>query len=1029
MTFHPATRKNTATFPLSRYLTLAGLTGLALASLCLPVFASDGVVRNIRYDQASRHFLIDTSGSVNATVNSLNIAGHKRIIIDVDNAEIGIELPRDVQLLQDMARQMPAVRNLTVNQYGGNGRPIVRILLDLQGDPGNVRVVHNQGPHIELELNESAAYQPGSSTPGSRSLDMPPSLAGLKQQTDLPTQTAQRPLVNPAPSSTHDAVSREMYNRSIQYQQEQKRQLDALQREIEQLKANSANSGIASDDLKRTLAILNQKYESLLQENQYLKSRVDSGAQNQQLSQSEQQRLNGELDRLKSANATLQNRVSTLLSEQARPNPQLSASQTELTRLKSENRTLQARIEQQATQLASPQNSTQLEELKRKLDEMTRRNDSLAQENIALQGKLSSAQAKPNPAFNAQQAEIDRLKADKANLEARINLLSAKTSASSGAEISDVDLQNLKKQLTLAQQSLNESIRTINEQNKEIAYLRNQVSDVKAGMDASAREQIAHLQSVQDEKDATILDLQRQIASKPTASSGSGGASPANTAEIASLKRQLDKITQQYQTDVQDLNRQLQERNTQLVSAQGKASQANDLQEQVQSLRQQLAATSQKNNASQTSQVPASEVQRRDSQIATLRAEITQLKTTKGDTAALNGKIAALQTELASLQSVQKERDAAQQELASVKSDLEQLQSNGASSKKSSASLKEAMDKLNRENQDLHHMLDSLQQAANSGSGESSRQSKTQLAALQKELAEARAEAQKATQDANKAKQDLLFTQKSAENKPTAAPVAKQDPKQLAELNRQLADLRKENDTLKTKLSQATPTPASAAANPEAEADYVSGKAAMDSKNLSVAIDKFKEAQLLEPNNSKYAIEYSIALAEDHQYAEAIDSLRRYLQRNPIDRDAYNQLGKLYLLNDQADAASQAFSRAMSVSTLNNYATSLKKLGRTDDAESIFKLALSLNPKDSEVLFNLGNLYNSENKLELARNRYLEAIQIKPDFAEAHYNLGLIFSKLGDNAKAVSHLEKFLQLSPNARNAETIRAYVQKLKA
>jgi tetratricopeptide (TPR) repeat protein len=176
-------------------------------------------------------------------------------------------------------------------------------------------------------------------------------------------------------------------------------------------------------------------------------------------------------------------------------------------------------------------------------------------------------------------------------------------------------------------------------------------------------------------------------------------------------------------------------------------------------------------------------------------------------------------------------------------------------------------------------------------------------------------------------------------------------------------------------------------------------------------------------------LDYSVALAESRQNAESADILRRYLQRNPADRDAYNQLGKIYLLNDQGDAASQAFSRAIPVSTLNNYATSLKKLGKMEDAEATFKLALRLNPNDSEVLFNLGNLYNATNKLEQARNNYLQAIQLRPDFAEAHYNLGLIYSKLGDKTQAVTHLEKFLKLSPEARNAETIRAYVQKLKA
>jgi tetratricopeptide (TPR) repeat protein len=240
--------------------------------------------------------------------------------------------------------------------------------------------------------------------------------------------------------------------------------------------------------------------------------------------------------------------------------------------------------------------------------------------------------------------------------------------------------------------------------------------------------------------------------------------------------------------------------------------------------------------------------------------------------------------------------------------------------------------------------------------------------------------------------------------------------------------LRKENTNLRETLS-ARPVGQKTSSNQEAEQDYQAAKTALSSKNMETALNKFKEALLLDPDNSKYATDYSIALAEDHQYAEAIDTLRRYLQRNPGDRDVYNQLGKIYLLNDQADAANQAFTRAIPISVLNNYATSLKKLGNMSEAESVFKMALAMNPKDSEVLFNLGNLYNAENKLEQARNKYLEALQVRPEFAEAHYNLGLIFAKLGDKPKAISHLERFLQLSPNARNAETIRGYLQSLKA
>jgi tetratricopeptide (TPR) repeat protein len=214
-----------------------------------------------------------------------------------------------------------------------------------------------------------------------------------------------------------------------------------------------------------------------------------------------------------------------------------------------------------------------------------------------------------------------------------------------------------------------------------------------------------------------------------------------------------------------------------------------------------------------------------------------------------------------------------------------------------------------------------------------------------------------------------------------------------------------------------------------AERHYQSAKTALQGKQLDQAIAEFREATILAPDVGRYAIDASAAYTDNKQIAEGIEVLTRYLSRNPSDREAYTQLGKLYLVNDQAEAATQAFNRAIPISTLNNYASALKKTNRMQDAESVFKLALALNPKDSEVLFNLGNLYSATDKSVMARDFYQKALVIRPDFAEAHYNLGLVYAKLGDRPQAVTHLEQFLKLAPEARNADTIKAYILKLKA
>ncbi len=985
---------------LSKQFSLATVTGLALLCLCAPVWSADGRIQGIHYDAGTRHFRIDSAGNVKATVNTLNIAGHKRIIIDMDNAEIGTELPRDVQILHDLSRQLPDLTNVTVNQYAGNGRPIVRILMDIKGDPGSVRLISNQGSRIELELNESA------NTARRNPYAQPPSLSGYQQ----PTSTVYRS-PNPAPTYAPPSSTR------------------------------SAQPPVASDlrddDIRRSLVILNQKYENSLQENQYLRAKLSSAEQgqnnrqvDQQQARDEQSRLQAEINRLKNSNNALQSQINNWQTRQTQPDPNLALKQSEIDRLKSENQSLNNRL---ASALAAPK-GVGTDDLKRTLSEMNRRYELLAQENQNLQGKIASQNASFT-ANAANKAEVERLTQEKlalSNENSRLKSQLETRPTPPVSSISDTDLQALRRQVTVAQSSLSESIRTINEQNKEIAYLRNQVNDVKAGMDSSSREQTATLQSRLDEKEMTIQTLQRQLAQKATVV-------PSNTAELSSLKRQMEQLTQRYQADVQELNRQLKFKNDQLVQANAGKANVADLQREVQDLSDRLAVsntrlTEAQNLASKAAvgKVPVEEVTRKDAQIAGLEKEIAALKTAQASTSKnQQEQVVLLQQENAKLKSAAQAGETAKKELAAIQLDLQNLKKASASIKGNPAD-KATIAQLTQSKQSLQDELDSLKMAQQQSAGNeaTARQLKDQLASAELELSSLKGKYEQAAKEASQAKQAL----QAAQNKNAPKAVAtggKVDPAQaaqLSKLNQQISDLRKENTNLRETLS-ARPVGQKTSSNQEAEQDYQAAKTALNGKNMETALSKFKEALLLDPDNSKYATDYSIALAEDHQYAEAIDTLRRYLQRNPGDRDAYNQLGKIYLLNDQADAANQAFTRAIPISVLNNYATSLKKLGNMGEAESVFKMALAMNPKDSEVLFNLGNLYNAENKLEQARNKYLEALQVRPEFAEAHYNLGLIFAKLGDKPKAISHLERFLQLSPNARNAETIRGYLQSLKA
>ena len=51
-------------------------------------------------------------------------------------------------------------------------------------------------------------------------------------------------------------------------------------------------------------------------------------------------------------------------------------------------------------------------------------------------------------------------------------------------------------------------------------------------------------------------------------------------------------------------------------------------------------------------------------------------------------------------------------------------------------------------------------------------------------------------------------------------------------------------------------------------------------------------------------------------------------------------------------------------------------------------------------------------KFEDARNAFARAIQARPDFAEAHYNLGFTLSNLGDFEGALRETKRALELDP-----------------
>lgn len=65
------------------------------------------------------------------------------------------------------------------------------------------------------------------------------------------------------------------------------------------------------------------------------------------------------------------------------------------------------------------------------------------------------------------------------------------------------------------------------------------------------------------------------------------------------------------------------------------------------------------------------------------------------------------------------------------------------------------------------------------------------------------------------------------------------------------------------------------------------------------------------------------------------------------------------------------------------------------------------------VLLNTGAAQHQQGDYKLAAEAYQEAIQLRPDYVEAHYNLGLVHTELGDHSRAVEQYQMAIRLDAN----------------
>jgi Tfp pilus assembly protein PilF len=103
---------------------------------------------------------------------------------------------------------------------------------------------------------------------------------------------------------------------------------------------------------------------------------------------------------------------------------------------------------------------------------------------------------------------------------------------------------------------------------------------------------------------------------------------------------------------------------------------------------------------------------------------------------------------------------------------------------------------------------------------------------------------------------------------------------------------------------------------------------------------------------------------------------------------------------------------------------------KNDEAERVLREGLQVEPRSWQAHFTLGRLYwngGSGDIVKAARQVAL-ALQLNPNFAEAHLLAGNIFLRARKNSEAQFEFEEYLRLAPAGQFARETKEILQKIK-
>jgi tetratricopeptide (TPR) repeat protein len=171
-----------------------------------------------------------------------------------------------------------------------------------------------------------------------------------------------------------------------------------------------------------------------------------------------------------------------------------------------------------------------------------------------------------------------------------------------------------------------------------------------------------------------------------------------------------------------------------------------------------------------------------------------------------------------------------------------------------------------------------------------------------------------------------------------------------------------------------------------------------------------------EPNDNKDWMRWNnlgIALLDQFQYQESIQAFTEVVKLRPDYPDAYTNVGLTEIVWEKYESARTAIGKALSIDPNNaraHYYDGLlqRRAGNTKAEIADFSKVVEMFPQSRDARRELGITYYQQNNNAAAIEQFEALQKIDPDDLAAHYNLSILYRRVGKKEEAAAQQAMFV---------------------